>query len=121
MVLDPLLKSEKFQDCSICDDFVKVCVIKEVSSIGQGDSASVCAVFFDTLIHCKEVACGLGHFFAVKHKVAIAEIALDHIFRVLPHRLVIIKCKGEVVADQIFSRNTHVHRIPVIELMSKGF
>ena len=103
VVFDPLFESKQLQDCLIRHNFVEVCIVKEVSGVSQRDSARVSAVLLNTLIHGQEVARRLGHFFTVKHKVTVAEVALDHKLRVVPDGLMVVKRKCKMVSNQIFS------------------
>jgi len=118
VIANPLFKHEELHNGSVCNRLIKVRVVQRISRISQGDAGRISTVLFDALIQREEVSSRLGHFVSIEAQVAIAEIASRHaVLIVLPDCLVVIQRHRQVVSDEIFARDSQIHRVPVVELV----
>ena len=118
--MNPLLQDEELEDGGISDLLIEIGVIEGVSCIGECNSARIRSKLVDTLSHGQEVTRALRHFLSVEAEIAIAEVASCHTFLiVLPNSLMLIQRHSQMVSDEIFTGDAHIHGIPIIELVFK--
>jgi len=133
--LDPGIDVGKPEDSVISGSLDEVGVIKSITGIGEGDSGSISTVDLDGIIQSQEVTQTLGHLFTINVNITVAEEASGPVFAVFPNSLIrklsllikyfffygmVVEGHGEMVSDEILSRDSQVQRIPVLEVFSKN-
>lgn len=118
VILNPLLKNIEFKDSSICYFSIEVGIIKRISCICKSDSSCVTSELLNAVFDSKEVSSRFGHLFIIQNHVSITEHSLGHHLVILPNGGVIIQRHCQVVSNQVFTRDSKVHRVPELEFVS---
>jgi hypothetical protein len=116
MYLTPSQQRVQTQDICIGRLFVKVGVLDTVTSVGQGQSHSVCAKLFDTFSEGQGIPLALRHFLSVEHQVTIhADAQRPLVF--WEDGDVVVEQERQVVLYQVLAGRSNVEWIKVVEFV----
>mmetsp|Transcript_289 Transcript_289/g.712 ORF Transcript_289/g.712 Transcript_289/m.712 type:complete len:283 (-) Transcript_289:491-1339(-) len=103
------------QNCCVGSVVDKVGIVDAIAGVCQSEAHGICGILENGFTQSLEVSRGLGHLIVVQEKVTVAPHALGPLLFWEDGR-VVVEAEGEMVLDQVFSRDTEVEGVPIVEL-----
>jgi hypothetical protein len=116
-LLDPLDEGVQSQDPRVGHALDEIGILDGISSVSQTQSGAVSAELLHGFTERQEIPVRLGHLGGVQHEMTVGSDSSRPLAPLLgPNRAMIVDVVGEMVLDEILPGDSHVHRVPKLEL-----
>lgn len=116
--LNPLLECEETQDVTVGNALLEVGIFNTITRVGECNTSSIGTEFVHRVLEGQEVSGALAHLVTIQEQVSVStDTTRPVLWR--EESNVDVEEESQVVLNQILSRYTDVHGVPVFEFSSQ--